>query len=105
VEYEGKEAADHIGVAVKKIGGRVLNGVVERHLGISDLDIYGPAGMAGLAVTPILQDAYAARPDEPFLMTWQRRICWSLGIAGTVALIGGSAYLAWKYLGKSKDED
>lgn len=104
-DYEGKTAADHIGIAVKKIGGRVLNGVAERHLGIKDLDVVGPVGMAGIAIGPILKDAYAARQDEPFLLTWQRRIIWSLGITGSALLLGGAGYLAWKHLGKPKDED
>jgi hypothetical protein len=99
----GIGAWDIAGIAAKKVGGRVLNGVVERHLGMDDVDVAGAVGMAGGALFPVFRDAYSAQHGEPWYSTWGRRLKWTAAIVGTTAAVGGVAYLGWKYLGKKEE--
>jgi len=99
----GIGAWDIAGIAAKRVGGRVLNGVVERHLGMDDVDVAGALGMAGGALLPVFKDAYTQHPGEAWWLTWGRRLKWTAAIAGTVATVGGVAYLGWKYLGKKEE--
>lgn len=96
---------DVAGVAAKRIGGRVLNGVVERHLGFDDVDVAGALGMAGDVIVPAVRDAYSAQPDEPWTQTWGRRVKWTAGIVGGAAVLGGVVWVGWHWLGKSKGSD
>jgi hypothetical protein len=99
---------DVAGVAARKIGGRVLNGVVERHLGFDDVDVAGALGMAGDVIVPAVKTAYAAQPEEPWTQTWGRRAKWTLGIAAGITAVGGLVWIGYRYLGKPsepKDEE
>lgn len=100
---DGPDPWDIAGIAAKKVGGRVLNGVVERHLGMDDVDVAGALGMAGGALYPVFRDAYSEQPGEPWYATWGRRLKWTAAIAGGVAVVGGTGYLVWKYLGKKEE--
>lgn len=91
------------GIAAKRVGSRVLNGVVERHLGMDDVDIAGALGMAGGALFPVFRNAYSEQPGEPWYQTWGRRAKWTAAIVGTAAAVGGVAWLGWKYLGKKEE--
>ncbi len=64
-------AWDIAGIAAKKIGGRVLNGVVERHLGMDDVDVAGAVGLVSGAVIPMVKDAYSVHEGEPWYETWR----------------------------------
>lgn len=99
------DAWDIAGLAAKRVGGRVLNGVVERHLGMDDVDVAGALGMAGGALFPVFRQAYEKQPGEPWWATWGRRAKWTAAIVGTVAVVGGAGYLGWKYLGRKDDLD
>jgi hypothetical protein len=87
-------------LVVERIGGGALNGVFKRHTGIEDVDVAGTIGMAGDILVPAVKEAYSAQPDEPFFDTLQRRVVWTVGIAGVVALAAGGGYLVWTWLKK-----
>jgi len=91
---------DVAGVIAKQLGGRLVNGVVERHTGINDIDVAGTAGMVGTAVVPIIASAYRGQPDDTWVWRWERRIRWTFGLGLGVGAIVGGGYLAWKYLRK-----
>jgi len=92
-------------LVAEKLGSSLLNGAFKRHTGIEDVDVAGTLGMAGETLAPVVQDAYAATPDEPALETLQRRVVWSFGLAGVLVLTIGSGYLIWTWLKKSEDEE
>ncbi len=99
-------ALDVASYAAKKIGGRVLNGVVDRHFGFG-VDVAETLGMVNGALVPIVKDAYAAHPGETRVETWGRRVKWTGGIAAGITVFAGAAYLGWRFLGqaaKSEDE-
>lgn len=100
---DGVDAWDIAGLAAKRVGGRVLNGVVERHLGMDDIDVAGALGMAGGALFPVFKQAYEKQPGEPWWATLGRRAKWTAAIVGTVAAVGGVGYLGWRYLGQRND--
>lgn len=102
-EHPDMGAWDLAGLAVKKIGGRVVNGVVARHVGF-DADVVGTLGMVGPAIGGVISDAYRAQPDEPWTQTWGRRVKWTTGLALGAGALAGLGWLGWKYLAKEKDE-
>ena len=89
----------------EKVGGSLLNGAFKRHTGIEDVDVAGAIGMAGETLAPVVQDAYAAAPDESVLDTLQRRVVWSFGLVGALVLTVGSGYLIWTWIKKSEYEE
>lgn len=97
---ENRVPLDALGRAAKNVGRRVAGTLAERHFGIDGDEVSSAIGMAGDVVVPILTDAYSARPDEFWLETFQRRLLWSLGIATTVAAVGGASYCAWRWFGR-----
>ena len=95
---------DVAGVAARRIGGRVLNGVVERHLGFGDVDVAGALGLAGDVIVPAVKDAYSVQLEEHWTQTWGRRVKWTAGILGGIAVVGGAAYVGYRWLGKKNEE-
>lgn len=101
----GLGAWDIAGIAARRVGGRVLNGVVERHLGVDDVDVAGALGMASDALVPVVKNAYSEQPGEPWWSTWGRRLKWTAAIVGTTAAVGGVCYLGWRFLGTKEEVD
>lgn len=88
-------------VTAAKLGGRVLDGVVERHTGVS-VGLSDTLNMAGGAVVPMISEAYTQQPEDTFLSLWERRARWSLGLAAAAAAFGGAGYAAYRMLKRSE---
>ena len=97
--------ADVAILAANKIGGSILNGLVERHMGIKDVEVAETLGMAGTTLAPVVRNAYAAQPDETLMDTIQRRVVWTFGLAGIAVLTVGTGWVLWSYLKKEEDEE
>lgn len=91
------------GLAVRKIGGRLLDGVVERHTGIEDVNLSGTIETVGTAVAPMIADAYSVKPNEGLIQRWERRLRWSLGIGVGLTAVIGVGWIAWRHLKKPED--
>jgi hypothetical protein len=87
-------------MAVRRVGKRIVNGVVERHTGISD--VTGTLGTVGEMVIPPIAEAYRGNPNESWVWRWERRLRWTAGLAAGAATIAGLAWIGWRFLRPEK---
>lgn len=88
-------------VTATKLGGRVLDGVVDRHAGVN-VGLSDTLNFAGGAVVPMIAEAYARQPEDTFVNLWERRARWTLGLAAAAAAFGGAGYAAYRMLKRAE---